>query len=184
MRAIVCHPLQALAVGRRRVVFVPLLALTIGLMGVLGVADGWLRTEAAPQGIVSFELAGDAGTAQRILDSWDGHARVVVGFVQGLDTLFLLAYSTTIALGCVWAADVLRAAAPGLAALGPGVAWGQWVAAGLDAVENAALLVMLFGGVAAPWPRVAWGCAVPKFGLIGAGLLYALVGAIVRLARR
>jgi hypothetical protein len=143
-----------------------------------------LRTGAAPQGIVSFELAGDVGSAARILASWDAEARVVAGFVQGLDYLFLLAYSTTIAFACVWAANAMRVVAPRLAAVGPGLAWGQWAAAGLDAIENLALLVMLFGGAAAPWPAVAWTCAVPKFALVGAGLLYALVGVIVRFGRR
>jgi hypothetical protein len=37
---------------------------------------------------------------------------------------------------------------------------------------------MLLSGVRAPWPALARGCAVVKFLLIGAGLAYALIGAV------
>jgi hypothetical protein len=40
---------------------------------------------------------------------------------------------------------------------------------------------MLLGSVREPWPAVAWWCAVPKFCLITAGILYALVATIARL---
>ena len=104
------------------------------------------------------------------------------GFSLGLDYLFMVAYSTTIALGCLWAADAFRARLPGLAAAGPWLAWGQWVAGLCDAVENVALTVMLLGGVADPWPGLAWWCATPKFVLIVAGLLYSLGAVAVRRA--
>jgi len=69
------HPLAAIPVGRRRRAFVPLLALTLLLMATLGGIDQPIRTAAAPNGIVSFELAGDTATAQRMIDSWDARAR-------------------------------------------------------------------------------------------------------------
>ena len=178
------HPLDAIPVGRRRRAFLPLLALTLVLMAALGAVDGPLRTAAVPHGIVSFEVAGDTATAGRMIDSWDARARQFAAFSLGLDYLFMVAYSTTNALGCLWAAGVFRRRAPGLAAAGPWLAWGQWLAAGLDAGENAALTVLLLGRVADPWPAVAWWCAVPKFVLITAGLLYALAAAVVRLTRR
>lgn len=178
------HPLEVIPVGRRRRAFVPLFALTLVLMAALGSVDRPLRTAAVPHGIVSFEVAGDPATAARMIDSWDPHARLFAAFSLGLDYLFMVAYSTTTALGCLWAAGVFRRAAPGLAGLGPGLAWGQWLAAALDAGENVALTVMLLGRVAEPWPAVAWWCAVSKFVLIAAGLLYALAAAVVRLARR
>jgi hypothetical protein len=178
------HPLQAIPVGRRRRFFVPLVTLTLGLMlGVMAPVDGPLRTPASPNGIVSFEVAGDARTARAMIDAWDERARRYAAFSLGVDYLFMAAYSTTIALGCVWAAGVLGRRSAALAAAGVLLAWGQWLAGVLDAGENAALTTMLLGTVRDPWPAIAWWCAVPKFVLIVAGLLYALAAAGVRLAR-
>jgi hypothetical protein len=61
---------------------------------------------------------------------------------------------------------------------------GQWLAAGFDAVENIALLVLLFGRLASPWPQVAWVCAVLKFSLIILGIAYILYALISRLVAR
>lgn len=71
-------------------------------------------------------------------------------------------------------------AGPGWAALGRRLAWGQGLAALLDWVENIALLVVLLEAPVAPWPQVAWGCAVPKFGLVALGLCYVAAGAVRR----
>ena len=180
----VCHPLQRIPAGRRRWYFVPLLVLTLGLtLGVMLPVDLPLRTPASPQGILSFEVAGDAGTVRHMIDAWDERARRYAAFSLGVDYLYMPSYSTTIALGCVWAAAVFGRRLPALASAGVVLAWGQWLAAALDATENAALTTMLLGAVRDPWPAVAWWSAVPKFCLIVAGILYALAAVAVRLAR-
>ena len=179
------HPLAAVPAGRRRLAFVSLLVLTLFLMlGVMAQVDVPLRTAASPAGIVSFELAGDTASAQRMIDAWDERARRYAAFSLGIDYLFMVAYSTTIAFGCLWAGGVLGALSPGLAAAGAPLAWGSWLAALLDAGENAALARMLLGTVRAPWPAVAWWCATSKFTLLVAALLYVLAAALVRLGRR
>jgi hypothetical protein len=81
----------------------------------------------------------------------------------------------------VWAAGALRARRWPLAAVGGTLAWGQWLAAALDAAENTALIILLLRATVDPWPRIAWWCAAPKFGLVAAGLLYAVYGAAARL---
>ena len=43
---------------RRWQIFVPLLVLTLAVMAVLNVVDGPLKSGVAPQGSVSYELAG------------------------------------------------------------------------------------------------------------------------------
>lgn len=177
------HPLAAISVGQRRRAFVPFLAFTLLVMAVLAGIDRRITTTAVPRGIVSFEVAGDPATAQRMMDSWDARARLHVAFSNGIDYLFMVLYSTTIALACLWAASVYARYSSVLAAAGVWLAWGQWLAALLDATENVALTVMIFGGVRAPWPALAWWCAVPKFALIVAGLLYAL-GALLQRAVR
>jgi hypothetical protein len=154
---------------------------TVLLSAVLLYVDQPLRTDAAPQGIVSFELAGDEATARRIIESWDTRARLYGAFSLGIDYLYLVAYSTTIALACLWAAGVLGGA---LRSAGEPLAWGQWVAAFFDASENVGLTVLLLGGVSSPWPAVARWCALPKFVLLTAGILYALAGGLARLSGR
>jgi len=114
---------------------------------------------------------------------WDERARRYAGFSLGVDYLFMVAYSTTIALACVWAAGVLGGTAGALATVGILLAWGQWLAALCDGGENAALTTMLLGSVREPWPAVAWWCATTKFCLIVAGILYALAAVGVRAAR-
>jgi len=170
-------------VGRRRRVFLPLFGLTLVVGAVLGWVDRPLRTDAAPNGIVSFEVAGDVTTARSMLDSWNESARTFAAFSLGFDYLFLVVYSTTIALGCLWAGEVFRGVVPSLAALARPLAWGQWLAALLDAVENAALTTLVLGTPAEPWPAIAWWCATPKFVLVGAGIAYALAAVGVRAVR-
>ena len=175
------HPFAALPAGRRARVFLPLLAATLAVWAAAGVIDRPDETAAAPLGIVSFELAGDLPTARRIIESWDGPAREHALLGLGLDFLFLALYSTTIGFACVWAAGVLRARRWPLAAAGASLAWGQWLEAVLDATENTALIVLLLREVTDPWPRIAWWCAAPKFGLVAAGLVYSAYGAAARL---
>lgn len=172
------HPFEATPTGKRRTIFVLLLVLTLVVMAVLNIVDGPLKTGAAPQGIVSFELAGKVSTAQAILDSWDPQARIHAGFSLGFDFLFMLLYSTTIAYACIWVSNGLRDAWRPLATVGLLLAWGQWLAALLDAVENTALLVILLNGPAAAWPQLAWWCASVKFVFVLLGLVYAILGGV------
>ncbi len=123
-----------------------------GRAGGVQVVGRPLQTAAAPQGIVSYELAGDPATTQAILDSWGPNARVHAGFSLGLDTLFMPLYAATIALSCLWGAGAFRRRRWPLVALGRPLAWGVWLAALCDVVENIALWRLLVGPVAVPWP--------------------------------
>jgi hypothetical protein len=180
------HPYQCIPAHHRLAVFLPFLALTLILSIVLQAVDAPLKTTAAPQGIVSYELAGSSTEARRILNSWDPTARLYAAFSLGLDFFYMPAYAIAIGLACAWAAELWRGRRGGLALVGVGLAWGLLVAALCDAAENVALITMLLSGVREPWPALARGCAAVKFLLIGAGLVYALIGAIawVRSRRR
>ncbi len=178
------HPWASLPAHRRRPVFGVLLALTLVVMAVLNLVDGPLKTKAAPQGIVSFELAGNVSTASDIVQSWTPAALPHAGFSLGFDFVFMVAYALTIGLACLWAAEVLGERYPWAARLGVGLAWGQVLAALLDATENVALLVTLLDAPRAPWPQIAAWCAGPKFGLVLLGLLYAALGFGLGLSRK
>jgi hypothetical protein len=132
-----------------------------------------LATPAAPQGIVSFELAGNAESAGRMLASWDEGQRIRAGITLGADYLFLLAYPLSLALACGLVAERLGGALTRAGAL---LAWGQLVAAPLDGVENAALVQVLLGATGDAWPALARACALPKFALVALGLAYVALG--------
>lgn len=166
----------------RALIFWPMLVATLVLMALM--AGSQLRTAAAPRGIISFELAGGEAQARAILASWDAAAQRYADYSLRIDFLYLIAYSTTIGLACTWAADVFRARGWGLSAVGVPLAWGLWLAALLDATENIALLRLLHGPVASPWPQIAWACATLKFILVGLGLLYFVAGVVTWLVGR
>ena len=177
------HPLQQLPEGERLRAFVPLLALTLGVMTVLNFVDLPLRNVAAPWGVVSFEFAGSVEKARAILDSWDGTARMRATFGLGFDHLFIFAYSLTIALGCVGTSGLLRKHRPVIARAGLPLAWGAWMAGVLDMTENASLFTMLLNNPTSPWPQVAWWAAAVKFLLVLAGIVYMVLGAALGLLR-
>ena len=109
--------------SRLRIVFLALLADTLLLSVVMGWAGQPLATPAAPNGIVSFELAGSAAASQAILDSWDARSQVHAAFIQGLDFLYLLVYAATFSLAGLYAAQVLQRLGWPLARLGNRYGW-------------------------------------------------------------
>jgi hypothetical protein len=178
------HPLDQIPPARRQPVFLALLAVNLAIFWVFRVTGASLTTPAAPSGIVAFELAGSPARAEEILASWDALTRQAAAFGLGLDYVFMATYSTAIGIACLWADGRLRAARWPLSGLGGWLAWGQFLAAGLDAVENAALYTLLMGPVRSPWPEVAAVCASGKFALIFFGLVYAFYGLAVHLVVR
>jgi hypothetical protein len=168
----------------RRRALLALAALALGLMLALASYDARLRSAAAPAGIVSFELAGDAQRASRILDAWGPDARAAAAASLHLDFAFLAVYAPGLALLCAAASERERAAGSRLAAPGAALAWAQLAAGGLDAVENLALLRVLAGSASGAWPALAAACAWPKFAIVAAGLLYTGRSAAAQLLQR
>lgn len=60
-------------------------------------------------------------------------------------------------------------------------AWGQIGAALLDVIENYALILILLGSGQVIWAVVAKCCALPKFLLVAAGVVYVLGDAVTGL---
>ncbi len=167
------HPLDFIPKTVQKKIFFPLLALTLGLFGVFNLLDAPLRTDAAPKGIVSFELAGTPAKAESIIQSWDARAKCFSAFGLGLDYLFMPAYALTLSLGVLMA---LRKHDGAFSLLGVYLGWGALLAALFDAVENFALWQLLNGRAFASAPRVAASAATIKFTLILLGLAFALIG--------
>ena len=170
------HPLEAIPADKRTKVFLPLLVAT------LLITFAFRFIGPAQPTIVEFELAGTVTKATDIINAWTSTERSHAGFSLGFDYLYMPIYSTTIALACVWAATVIRSGA--WRSIGLALAWGTWLAAIFDAIENLGLLVSLFGTPIEPYPQLAAVCATLKFGLILLGLLYIVAGVILRVIRQ
>jgi hypothetical protein len=169
------HPLTLIPHHYRPRLFAFFLVLALVVMVALNVLGAPLQTADAPAGIVSYEFSGNSEGANTILNSWDNRARQYAALNLGLDYLFMPAYSTAIALAAIWVGQAIGGRSQSFAVW---LAWGQWLAALLDATENVALLKMLLDTTAAPWPQLAYWCAAVKFALIFLGLLFVLAGAI------
>jgi hypothetical protein len=185
------HPLEIIPNEYRKQIFFIFLSLMLILFAIFRVLDQPLRTPAAPNGIVSFELAGSPLQAQAIIDEWKrsslllsevaGQADpnivnvpyVFAAFGLGIDYLFMPIYAFALAFG-----TLLAAGRHGgwLKSLGAVAGWGAFVAALFDAIENFALFQILLNRAHSPYPEVAFYCASLKFGLLIFGLLYALAG--------
>lgn len=154
---------------RRTLVWVG--ALVVACSVALQATSQSLATPAAPLGIVSFELAGSAAAAAAILESWPPRAREEALFSLGLDYLYLVLYPLFLSLACARLAQGRRG---GAARAGGWLAWAVLAAAPLDAVENGALVALLWQGPGEGAARLAWLCAAPKFALVALALAYAL----------
>lgn len=176
------HPFQSIPVKMWPWAFLVLLTLTAVVMTAMNFAGAPLTTEPAPSGIVSYELAASGKKAGAILDSWDLHAKTAAGFQLGLDYLFMPLYASTLALACVMSASVFTKRGGGiLATTGIALAWGMWLAAGFDAIENLGLVVMLFNGASSFWAQASFGAAVIKFTLLFVGIAYAAAAGAISL---
>ncbi len=155
------------------------LGLTVIVLAGMNIVGGPLNTPAAPAGIISFEFAGSIGVATAMMDSWGEHGPVLAGISLGIDYLFLVAYSVAISLGCVLIAGSVYRNATVATLVGIVLAWAQFAAAAMDAVENFALIRVMLGSMTHLWPALARTCAIPKFAVVGLGLLYLIVGLVM-----
>jgi hypothetical protein len=173
------HPFEWLTPSGQIRALIFFFILSLLAMVSLQVTGAHLITDVSPSGILSFEFAGELSAAQNMVNSWGQTGRVYAGLNLGLDYLFLLVYAFAIGLGCVLVARRLSPRTTFFANLGLLIAWNQLAAAFLDGVENYALIRVLFGTEMAVWPVVARWCAIPKFLIVGAGLIYVIVGTIL-----
>lgn len=141
--------------------------------------DQSLITKAAPKGIISFELAGTIERVNQILDEWGPDGRICAALSLGLDYLFLIVYALFISLACVLIARYLTFKIAFLAICGMVLSWGQFLAGLLDAIENFALVQLVLGSSRPFWPITARWCATIKFCIVGAGLVYILIGTLI-----
>jgi len=170
------HPLESLPGGTKLPLFIWLLVTTFWLSLIFRFIGPY-----SPN-IVDFEFCRTVDKANAIINAWNPVARIQAAFNLGFDFLYIPIYSTTIALACVWAANKLGGNRI-WHNMGMLFAWGLWVAAILDIVENYALLTILQGRVADPYPALATMCATVKFSLILLGLAFCVMVAVIRIIK-
>lgn len=137
-----------------------------------------LTTAAAPHGLASFELAWRPADLEAVLASWGAAGRSRAVLMTWVDYPFLAAYGVSLA--------ALAKAVPGsarLPALAAAAGWAAVAASALDAVENAAALLLLSGAPPSPLCLVQAACAAPKFLLAAAALAWVAAGAFIRAPR-
>lgn len=161
--------------ARMRWIVITFLMSAILLMA-LRTLDAPLKTEAAPRGIISFELANNYESSRLILSSWNAEAKLNAALSLGLDYLFLVVYAIFLSLTCIQVAKALKSDHSFFFMLAQVVAWSQFLAAVLDAVENMALIQLLLNSSRKWLPLVARWCAMVKFSIVGAGLIFILGG--------
>jgi len=185
------HPLTFVPGEYRKRLFFTFLFLTLSLFAVFRVLDRPLQTPAAPNGIVSFELAGSPLRAQEITNEWKRSSLPLsaaagqidpnivnipyafAAFRLGIDYLFMPAYALALALGTLLVAEKQSG---WFRSLGAVTGYGAFVAAVFDAVENYVLFQILLNRVYSPYPEIAYICASVKFGLLIFGFLYLIAG--------
>jgi hypothetical protein len=178
------HPLEHLKPDFQKKSFIVLLILTILIMVIMNVIGALLITPAAPNGIISFELAFSPTRAQQMISSWSPDAQLRAAFIQGLDFLFPLVYSIALGLVCLFTSSMLRSRGKPLSRLGELIAWGLILAALCDYIENIALAAELFGKVQSPFPEIAGICAVIKFTMILVAIAFITFGLVIRLTSK
>jgi hypothetical protein len=159
------HPLNSIPRKSRLPSFLWLLAGTIGITAAFRLIGPFKPN------IVDFEFAGCQAKAAEIINAWDAVAKYQACFNLGFDYLYMPVYSTTIALACVMGAGVW--ASKGWNTAGMLLAWGLWLAALLDAIENVGLINQMLHGPSELYAALAAWCATGKFSLILLGLAYA-----------
>lgn len=157
---------------------------TIILLVLLSILDQPLKTDQAPNGIISFEIAKDFLRSQSILSSWDQHSRLFAALSLGLDFLFLLVYSLFLSLLCFKTAERFTGKNNWFRSIGIIIAWLQFLAALFDAVENYALIQLLLGSQKELFSLMAYYFATAKFLLIITAFVYLIAGLIMRLFLR
>jgi len=192
------HPLEFVSGGYRKPLFFTFLFLTLVLFAIFRVLDLPLRIPAAPNGIVSFEMARTPQQAQAIIDVWTGRTTIYTAgenqnavsvppgepflynavpiihaaFGLGIDYLFMPVYAFALAFGTLLAAGRQEG---WIKSLGAVAGYGAFAAALFDALENYALIQILLDKIHSPYPEIAFYCASIKFGLLIFGIFYALI---------
>jgi hypothetical protein len=174
------HPFESISPHRLHTAFWLLAATTAILLTVEGTIYVKLTNPVAPLGILSLELAATPDRLNQVVGSWAEGPKSGMIFSLGLNFLCLFALTNTIAVACVIAAKRLNGP---FSRLGSLLAWAQWLAGAVWAVQNSLLAWGVFGHASWPTTALSASLSIAKFTIVGMGVLYAVTAALLGLAR-
>jgi hypothetical protein len=138
-------PFERVPVHRRLPLARSAAVVALALFVVIVVLGAPLRTDAAPLGIVSLQVAASPDVAASILASWVDVPRARLLWAHGLDLALPVAYAVAIGLAAAGLSRGVGTSRAGVSA--PAVAaGGALVAAIADQVENVAMWLTILRG--------------------------------------
>ena len=124
-------------------------------------------------GVISFELAKDLDCSEKIINSWNENAKLNMSLSLGFDFLFLLVYSSFIALLIFNINNKLWKSKP-FYKVGKLLIYAIFIAAFFDVIENIALIKLLLGDLKQIWSSIAYYFATIKFIIVLICIIYLL----------
>lgn len=158
---------------KNRITILLLVMVCINIL-VMRSFDTPLKNENCKNGIISFELAKDLNESVKILNSWDSNAKTNASLSLGFDFLFLLVYSSFIAMlifiinNRLWKNNSFYKFGTLFIVL-------IFFAALFDIIENMALIRLLLGDLEQIWSSIAYYFALIKFAIILICICYLLI---------
>lgn len=145
----------------------------------------WFKNHNKPltsNDIVRFEIAGTPEKAQTLLDAWE-KMELTDTLLSSIywDYPFILLYTLSLGLGCLWAGQLAKY--PAFKRAASLLAGGVCLAGLSDVVENLAMTCSIRQAPQAWSTRLAEAAAYLKFGLLVAGLLFIAVCLLAALLR-
>jgi hypothetical protein len=168
--------------NRNRFLIILLVLLLIFIV-IMRYFDSFLINKVSQNGIVSFELAKDIETSKDIINSWNKQARRSANLSMAFDFLFLIIYSSFIAL-LIHKLNERLLKNEAFYSLGKLLIWTPFIAAFFDILENYALIKLLLGDLQQMWSTMAYYFAITKFGLLAIAISYVLVGFFIVFFRK
>jgi len=141
---------------------------------ILSYFDKFLKTPAAPNGIVSFELAQTLSKSQVIMASWNQQATTFAGLSLGFDFLYITIYTVFFALLLFFRLDKLTDSKV-LYKTGMVLVYLIFLAGLFDVIENIALIKLLTGQQQAILSKTAYLVASVKFLIILLVILFLII---------
>ena len=170
-------PFARVPAAHRRAIQHASTAVAVGLLIAITVLGLPLRTDAAPLGLVSLQLAASPDVAARMLDSWEFVMRPRVLWTHGLDLVLPFAYALA-------AGTAATRAAARVASVGPSAqtaAGAVLVAAIADQMENVAMGLTILGAPSWGSMLVTLSSATIKFATLAVAI--GALGVTLRRAR-
>ena len=168
--------------NKNRKLFIVLFLLTLACIFSLQYFDSFLKTDVAPQGIVSFEFGKDLSKSIRIIDNWkENEVVVAAGLSLGLDFLFIFSYTTFIALLLFL---VSYKNSKWIYIAGKTLISVILIAGFIDVVENISLINLLLGKQIQFCASLAFYMAFSKFVIVFVSVLFIVVVSFINFLRK